>query len=72
MEVPLRLLGRAGIGVRGMGVGAVDKEASQTRVYCVAQNATHRAARPDPSLRKERLLRMTRKLLLVPLRSRVG
>jgi len=47
-----------------------DKEASQTRDYCVAKIATlrqaqgrlHRAARPDPSLRKERLLRMTSKL----------
>ena len=38
------------------------KEASQTRDYGVAKNATHRAARPDPSLRKERLLRMTIKL----------
>ena len=36
-----------------------DKEASQTRDYCVAKNATHRAARPDPSLRKGRLFRMT-------------
>ena len=27
--------------------------------YCVAKNATHRTARSDPSLRKERLLRMT-------------
>jgi ribosomal protein S12 len=35
------------------------KEASQTRDFCVARNATHRAARPDPSLRKKRLLRMT-------------
>jgi hypothetical protein len=26
-------------------------EASQTRDYCVAKYATHRAARPDPSLR---------------------
>src|SRR5580698_9701360 len=34
-------------------------EASQTRDYCVAKNATLRAARPDPSLRQERLLRMT-------------
>src|SRR5208282_3398952 len=34
------------------------KEASQTHEYCVAKNATHRAARPDPSLRKERLFRM--------------
>jgi hypothetical protein len=32
------------------------KEASNTRDYCVARNATLRAARPDPSLRKERLL----------------
>jgi hypothetical protein len=39
-----------------------DKEASQTRDYWVAKSATHRAARPDPSLRKERLLRMTSKL----------
>jgi hypothetical protein len=35
------------------------EEASQTRDYCVAKNATHRAARPDPSLRKKRLLGMT-------------
>jgi hypothetical protein len=34
-------------------------EASRMREYCVAKNATRRAARPDPSLRKERLLRMT-------------
>src|SRR5580698_3846499 len=49
-------------------VCAVDREASQTRDYCVAallskSGATHRAARPDPSPRKERLLRMT-----IPLR----
>ena len=48
----------------------VAKEASQTRNYWVAKNATPRraslaqgglpcAARPDPSLRKERLLGMT-------------
>src|SRR2546422_6678346 len=36
-----------------------DKLASQTRDYCVARNATLRAARPDPSLRQERLFRMT-------------
>jgi hypothetical protein len=46
----------------------VDKEASQTRDYCVAKGRAPstssgqatRAARPDPSLRKERLFRMTR------------
>jgi len=38
------------------------KEASQTRDYCVAKNATLRAARLDPSLRTERLFRMTIKL----------
>jgi putative membrane protein insertion efficiency factor len=38
----------------------IDKDASPTRDYCVAKNATHRAARPDSSLRKERLLGMTR------------
>jgi hypothetical protein len=31
------------------------KEASQTREYCVAKNATHRAARPGPSPSKKRL-----------------
>src|SRR5580658_7837669 len=36
-----------------------DKEASQTRDCCVAKSAAHRAARPDPSRRKERLFRMT-------------
>ena len=45
------------VGIRKAPQG--DKEASQTRDYCVAKNATHRAARPDPSPRKERLLRMT-------------
>jgi hypothetical protein len=35
---------------------------AKTRDYCVAKNATHRAVRPDPSLRKERLRRMTIKL----------
>src|SRR5271155_970220 len=39
-----------------------DKEASQTRDYCVAKNATLRAARPDSSLRKERLFGVTIKL----------
>jgi len=32
------------------------KEASQARDFWVAKNATLRAARSDPSLRKERLL----------------
>src|SRR6266852_5378969 len=40
-------------------VAGFEKEASQTRDYCVANSATLRAARPDPSRRKERLLRMT-------------
>jgi hypothetical protein len=39
-----------------------NREASQTRAYYAAKNATPRAARPDPSLRKERLFRMTIKL----------
>jgi len=43
-------------------VGQFDKEASQTRDYCVAKDATQRAARLDPSLRKKRLFRMTIKL----------
>jgi hypothetical protein len=30
--------------------------------YCVAKNATIRTVRPDPSLRKKRLFRMTIKL----------
>jgi hypothetical protein len=34
-------------------------DASQTRDYCVAKNATLRAARPDPSRRKKRLLGTT-------------
>ena len=40
-----------------------DKEASQTRDYWVAENATLRAARPDSSPRKERLFGMTIELL---------
>jgi hypothetical protein len=43
-------------------VGQFGKETSQTRDYCVAEKATLRAARPDPSLRKSGLLRMTIKL----------
>jgi hypothetical protein len=39
-----------------------DKEASQTRDYCGAKDAPQRAARPDFSLRQERLFRMTGKL----------
>jgi len=39
-----------------------DKEASQTRDFCGAKGAPLRAARPDPSLRKGGLLRMTSKL----------
>ena len=39
-----------------------DREASQTRDYCVAKIATQRAACPDSSLRKERLFGMTIKL----------
>jgi hypothetical protein len=38
------------------------KEASQTRDYCIAPSATHRAARLVPSPRKRSLLRMTVKL----------
>jgi hypothetical protein len=38
------------------------KEASQARDYWGTKTATLRAARPDPSLRKERLRRMTIKL----------
>jgi len=40
-------------------VAQFDREESQTRDDCVAKYATHRAARPDPSLRKGRLLGMT-------------
>ena len=48
-----------------------DRDASQTRDYCVAKNATHRAARLDPSLRKERLLGMTIEIGPRPLKSSV-
>jgi hypothetical protein len=47
-------------------VAQFDREASQPRDYCIAKYATHRAARPDPSLRKERLLGMTIKLSHYP------
>jgi hypothetical protein len=40
----------------------LNKEASQTRDCYGANKAPHRAARPDPSLRKRGLLRMTGKL----------
>ena len=43
-------------------MGQFYKEAIQTRDYCVAKNATLRADRPDPSLRKSGLLGMTSKL----------
>jgi hypothetical protein len=56
-----------------------NREASQTRDYCVAKNATlrlrsgqaPRAARPDPSLRKERLLGMTIKLSQNPAQAKL-
>jgi hypothetical protein len=48
------------------------KEASQTRDYCAAKGATLRAARPDPSLRKNRLLRMTSKLHHYPEKDKRG
>jgi hypothetical protein len=41
-------------------VGQLDKEGIQARDCCVAKNATLRADRPDPSLRRSGLLRMTR------------
>src|SRR5580698_2889883 len=44
-----------------------DKGASQTRDYCVAKSATHRAARPDPSRRKQRLLGNDKRTLRRPL-----
>jgi hypothetical protein len=40
------------------------KEASRTRDYCLAKNATLRDARPDSSRRKKRLFGMTIKLHL--------
>lgn len=46
-------------GSKGWGTRQFYKDASQTRDYCIAKNAMHRAARPDPSFRKERSLRMT-------------
>src|SRR5438128_593324 len=46
-----------GTGAQAVLMVQFGKEASQTRDYCVARNATLRAARPDPSLRKERLLK---------------
>jgi hypothetical protein len=52
-------------------VAQFDREASQTRDYCVAKNATHRAARPDPSLREERLLGMTIKLSQSPAQAKL-
>ena len=36
-----------------------NEDASQTRDLRIAKNAMLRAARPDPSLRKKRLFRMT-------------
>jgi len=50
---------KAGPYLRFSVVVQFEKEASQTRDFCVAKDATLRAARPDPSLRKNRLLRMT-------------
>ena len=49
---------------RGEGWGSLsglgrDKDAIRTREYCVGKGATRRADRPDPSLRKIRLLGMT-------------
>ena len=46
---------------QGKTLPVCDKEASLTRGYSVAKNATGRAARLDPSLRKRGLLGMTMK-----------
>ncbi len=35
------------------------RKRAKTRDYCVAKDATQSAARPDPSLRRKRLLGMT-------------
>ena len=63
---PSHIKGPGGIGscsaVGHLRVVVLGREASQTRDCRVAENATRRAARPGPSLRKERLLRMTTKL----------
>ncbi len=40
-------------------IGLLTREATRTRDCCAAKNAAPRAARPDPSLRKERSLEMT-------------
>jgi hypothetical protein len=62
MEVREFYTQEPGGGRRQRVVVQVEREAIRTRDYCVAKNATLCAARPDPSLRKERLLRMTNKL----------
>ena len=45
---------------------------SQTREYCVATNATHRADRPDSSLREERWFGMTIDLSVTPICAAFG
>ena len=42
---------------------ALPEDASRTHDYSVAKNATVRAARPDPSLRKSGLLRIRMELI---------
>jgi hypothetical protein len=67
MEEKISEPGRDSIGLITEVVVQGDKEASQARDYCVAKNAPHRAARPDPSRRKKRLLGMTIKLSHYPI-----
>jgi hypothetical protein len=47
--------GARGWGVVAPGINPVGKRAKRAS-YCVAKNATHRAARPGPSAGKERPL----------------
>ena len=54
LEVARRFAEKIGPGKTEAAVAG--RDAIQTRDYCVAKCATHRAARPDPSLRNERLL----------------
>jgi hypothetical protein len=49
-------MGKGWLALENVCAESLNKEASQTRDYCVANNATQRAARPDPSLRQKTLV----------------
>src|SRR5258708_24539944 len=59
MELPFKNFKLGNFVIEQLNAEQLNMDASHTRDYCVAQNGTHRAARPDPSSAKCARVRMT-------------